>query len=169
MKKYDKLWEESKQFHHQDVQRRQEEFRKEFQKWEFLMRLVSIIFPSLYKKFYHSRQPVKKDVSRIVQDYSLRIIEAFRDREYWFNLWEKENSDLKKMSASEDTRLKESKSLTNLVHICDDFIEDLKKVKKYNTFFHPIENPMKFIENPYPGYMCTRRAQNYMKMLVGKF
>ncbi len=167
-KQFSKLWEESKQVHHKGVEKRSTEFRNEFRKWQFFMQLVGIIFPFVFKKYCAARQPTQKAVNNIVQDFGPKILTALQDREYWFNQWEEENSG-PGLSASSDTSVNESKSLKVMVKLCDQFAEELNVVKGYSGWFHPIENPRKLIENPYPGYLSTLRARNYVKHLMRRF
>ncbi len=167
---FEKLEADIKRQGHEDVVRRYNKFpRKELRKWEPLISIIAVLLPFIHTQVRKHRQPVKEAVRNIVGEYEPTIHEALKEREYWFRKWEQENSDPKQLSASEDTRINESKSLTTLVKLCFRFIEELKAIEGYDTWFHPIENPMNLVENPYPGFLCTLRARNYVRMLKGKF
>lgn len=165
---FETMWEESKRDHQKDVEKRSKEFRSDFRKWQLFMQLVSVVLPFLFRRWYDARRPTQKIVNNIVQDFGPKILAALQDREYWFNLWEEENSG-PGLSAGQNTYSNESRSVTTLVKLCDQFMDELKAVKGYKRWFHPIENPRKLIENPYPGYLSTLRARNYVKHLMRKF
>lgn len=168
----DRLWEESKAQHHANTVARASEFRKDFEKtWSLLRKplfyllLISFVIPSLRRRFSTERQNVRNALKMIVAEYMPRIITDLERWEEGFNQWECENSG-PSLCGSDSAICKESEGRVNAKRLSTEMITRINAIPHYDWHFHRVENPVKMVVCPYPGYFSSERARNYCKHLV---
>lgn len=172
---FSRLWEESKAQHHADTEARASEFRKDFEKtWSlfrrplFYVMLISFVIPSLRHRFAVERNAVRGELKKIVAEYVPQIRTELTRWEDGFNQWETENSETS-LCGSVSARRKESEGRENAKRLSIEMIVRIGAIPQYDWHFHPIENPAKMVANPYPGYLTSERARNYVTTLFQVF
>lgn len=169
------LWEESKAQHHADAEVRASEFRKAFEKtWSLLRRplfyamLILLVFPPFRRRFTVERNAVRTKLAKIVAEYAPQIRAELVRWEDGFNQWEEENSG-PSLCGSGSAFRKEKEGRDRARQLSAEMLEKIGAIPQYDWHFHPIENPAKMVENPYPGFLTSERARNYCDCLVRAF
>ena len=165
---FGKLWEESKVQHHMDIQERLHCYRKNFYKWNLYMIALCIFSYSKYLKLCKERSRVRRKVYRVLISCIPLITDQLRLKLEYFKLWEEENSG-PNLCSSMLTSTKERDTDKTLEDFITLMISDIEVIPDYDKWFHPIQDPRNFIENPYPGHMDIRRALNYCSYLLKFF
>ena len=169
------LWEESKANHRANAEARANEFRKDFEKtWSLFRRpffyliLPLLAVPTFRRRFIVERETVRKEIKMIVVEYAPQIRTELKRFEDGFNQWEKENSGPSRCG-SESASDKERSGRENAERLSTEMLDKISAISKYDWHFHPIDNPRKMVQNPYPGYLTCERAQNYCDHLIRVF
>jgi hypothetical protein len=165
-----KLWEESKAAYKKDVDDRVYLYCRDFRKWRIftMMIMLSLIHPRLHLNFYTKRARIRRKVHRILMYYIPPIEDQLELKLEVFNLWEEENKGPGR-SAFTLTICRERDVDDQLEDLVIAMMLGIKSIIDYDKWFHPIPDPRKFIENPYPGYLDIRRALNYCDNLLWSF
>lgn len=169
------LWEESKMLHRAGCRARANEFQKTFEKTWSLLRipffyilLFRLIFPSFRRRFTNERNAVRAEIAKIVAEYAPQIRDALVMWEDSFRQWERENAG-PSLCGSEDAFRKEEEARKQARKLSAEMLDRIGAIPKYGWHFHPVENPAKMVENPYPGFLSTERGQNYCDSLIQAF
>lgn len=172
---FSRLWEESKAQHHADADARASEFRKAFEKtWSLLRRpffylmLIPFIFSPFRRRFTAKRKAIRAELTKIVAEYVPQIRAELVRWEDGFNQWEAENSS-PSLCGSGNALCKEKEGKEQARKLSAEMLEKINAIPQYDWHFHPIENPAKMVENPYPGFLTSERARNYCDCLVRAF
>lgn len=165
--KIKRLWEESKTQHRIDVGNRLYKYRKVFHQWRYMMFLLHMFLPSIHLKLYRHRGRMQRKVFSILNNYIPFIEKQLRLKVQNFHKWELENNG-PNLCVSNDT-IQTGKDIDMLIdEAVKDMMEELHE-SRYNIWFHSVEDPRIFIENPYPGYLDVRRACNYCQQVMKSF
>ncbi len=169
------LWEESKMLHRAGCRARANEFRKTFEKTWSLLRisffyilLFPLIFPSFRRKFTAERNAIRAEIAKIVAQYAPMIRDELVRWEDNFRQWERENA-APLLCGSKEAFRKEEEARKQARRLSAEMLEKIGAIPKYGFHFHPVENPAKMVENPYPGFLSTERGQNYCESLIQAF
>lgn len=156
---FNKIWEQSKAIHRADAESRVDDFQKIEKKCFFL---------SFRRQFIIERKTVQSEIKKIVAEYVPQIRTWLVQWEDGFNQWEHENSG-PSLCGSRSAIQREKEGRDNAERLSSEMIEKISAIPKYNRHFYPIENLADMVENPYPGYLTSERAQNYCNHLLQIF
>lgn len=164
----DMLWEESKAEHRKDVAERLYKYGGNVRKWQILMLILYLICPKFYLKLYKKRIKVRRKAYCVLLSYMPLIKDQIRLKSKFFNIYEEENS-APNLCASFVAMSGENDANDAIEKLVIKMTLELIKIPEYNKWFYSIQDPRELIENPYPGYIDTRRACNYCDHLLQSF
>lgn len=134
----------------------------------FYVKVFTFIVPSSFRHFVVERKAVQSELKKIVSEYAPQIRTELKRWEDGFNLWEEENAGPARMGSKYATSMEEA-GRRMAVSLSAEMVKKINAIPNIEWHFHPITEPSDLVENPYPGYLTSQRAQRYCDLLIQTF